>query len=382
MAFPWIAAMLVAGALLLALLGVAWLTAVVAWGDRRARGLGYFGLPRRERERFRRRIRFHATILAPVIRLLARASPFSFEKASFRYGGVPGPRGTCTPESFEAGASYRPRPSDVFVVTQMRSGTTWMQHVVYEVLMRGRGDLVEEERTLGAVSPWLESVIGVPVERAPSLGRERPSRLIKTHFPASLCPDSPEARYVYVVRHPVSCFASCVDFLVDDMGVAAPSLDVFAEWFCDDERMWWGGWPRHVEGWWSRSRRQDNVLFVRFEDMLEDLPGVVGDLASFLEVEPLDDAETGAVVRKTGFDYMKRHREAFEMYPPHVLATDSSYFSRGTADRHRDVRVEVRRRIEGWCRDELADGPLDLDRLYPGVAGARGNATGGTEVRA
>jgi hypothetical protein len=356
-------------ALLLALFGIAWLATVVAWGERQARGLAYFGLAREERERFRRRTRFHAAALAPVIRLMARASPFAFDKASFRYRGVAGPKGSCSPESFRAGADYRPQSSDVFVVTQMRSGTTWMQHVVYESLMRGGGDLVETGGTLGAVSPWLESVIGVPVEDSPRLGRERPSRLIKTHFPASLCPYSPDARYVYVVRHPVSCFASCVDFLVDDMGVAAPSTGAFEAWFCSDEAMWWGGWPAHVEGWWSRSRQYDNVLFVRFEDMLDDLPAVVADVVSFLEMRPLDPAEMEAVTGKTGFDYMKRHRAAFEMYPPHVLATDSSYFAKGTSDRHRDVDASMARRIEGWCREELSGGLFPLERFYPETSG-------------
>jgi hypothetical protein len=360
----WSLAAVAAGLLLLAVVGLVWLTAVVAWGERRTRGVRYFGLPREARERFRRQLRFHAAVLAPMIRVMARASPFSFEKASFDYRGVSGPQGTCTRESFRAGAAYEPLASDVFVVAQMRSGTTWMQHLVYEILMRGQGELVAKGRTLNAVSPWLESVIGVPVEHAPLLGHEHPSRVIKTHFPVSLCPHSTRAKYVYVVRHPVSCFASCVDFLADNLGAAAPSIEAVETWFRSRERMWWGSWPSHVEGWWSRSRQEDNVLLVRFEAMLEDLPGVVSDIASFLGMSPLSETEMQAVSTKAGFDYMKRHKEAFEMYPPHVLAADSSYFARGTADRHRDVPDVVRGRIMSWCRSELAGSDFPLDRLY------------------
>ena len=353
-----------AALLLLALAGFVWLSAVVAWGERRSRGLAYFGLPTKERKHFKRRLAFHSTVLAPMIRLLARASPFTFEKASFDYHGVTGPKGTCSPESFRAGAGYRPSLSDVFVVTQMRSGTTWMQHLVYEVLMRGQGDLVETGRTLNAVSPWLESEIGVPVEAALTVGRERTWRVIKTHFPAPLCPYSPAARYVYVARHPASCFASCVDFLADNLGPAAPTLNALETWFCS-ESMWWGSWPRHVEGWWRRSLEESNVLFVRYETMLEDLPGVARDLAAFLGVPPLAEAEMDAVVRKSSFDYMKHHSLAFEMYPPHVLAANSSYFARGTAQRHEDVPSGVRRRIMDWCRGELETGGFPLDHYYP-----------------
>jgi hypothetical protein len=356
-----------AAVLLLALVGFFWLTAVVAWGERRTKGLGYFGLPLQARERFRRRLAFHATVLAPMIRLVTRASPFSFEKASFDYHGVTGPKGTCSPESFRSGAEYRPSTSDVFTVTQMRSGTTWMQHLVYEVLMRGEGDLVETGRTLNAVSPWLESVIGVPVEEAPEVGRDQPSRVIKTHLPVSLCPFSTGSKYVYVARHPVSCFASCVDFLADDLGPATPSLEALEAWFCS-ESMWWGSWPRHVEGWWRRSLEEPNVLFVRYETMLEDLPGVARDLAAFLGVPPLTEAEMHAVTHKASYAFMKRHSTAFEMYPPHVLAANSSYFARGTARRHEDVPSTVRGRIMGWCRGELETGGFPLDRYYPDPA--------------
>lgn len=353
------------GALVVGLISFLWLAAVVAWSDRRTKGLGYFGLPPEDRERFRRRLSFHASILTPMIRLTARASRFSFQKASFNYHGVSGPKGTCTVESFRSGAEYRPSSTDIFVVTQMRSGTTWMQHLVYEILMRGEGNLVEEGRTLNAVSPWLESVIGVPVEDAPTVGEERPSRVIKTHFPVMLCPYSTRSKYVYVARHPVSCFASCVDFLADDLGPAAPSVDAVEAWFCS-EGMWWGTWPSHVESWWSLSRKVENVLFVRYEAMLANLPEVVSDIATFLGVPPLSEEEMGSVSTKTGFGFMRRHKNVFEMYPPHVLATNSSYFAKGTADRHRDVPEMVRRRIMGWCRSELEGGRFSLDRVFPG----------------
>jgi len=77
--------------------------------------------------------------------------------------------GSCSPESFEAGIRYRPRPEDVFVVTQMRSGTTWMQYLVYGLLTRGAGEPVERGRTVHAVSAWLEAGVGF------RCGRRRPS---------------------------------------------------------------------------------------------------------------------------------------------------------------------------------------------------------------
>jgi hypothetical protein len=374
---PFRTLIIVAAALLLVVItGIIWLAAVVAWGESRTRGLNYFGLPPDDRDRFKRRLAFHASVLAPMTLLMARASRFSFATASFDYRGVPGPRGSCNAQSFQSGAEYEPSPTDIFVVTQMRSGTTWMQHLVYEILMRGEGDLVEKGRTLNATSPWLEAVIGVPVEDAPMLGAERPSRLIKTHFPVTLCPYSTRSKYIYVARHPASCFASCVDFLADNLGIAAPSIDAFEAWFTSSA-MWWGSWPGHVDGWWSRSLQAGNVLFVRYESMLDNLPEVAADVASFLGVPLLSEAEMQAVSSKTSFAYMSRHRSAFEMYPPNILAADSAYFARGTADRHLDVPDAVYGRIMSWCRSELEGCEFPIDRFYPDGAteADRGNAT-------
>jgi hypothetical protein len=369
----WIA--IAAGAILVFLFGqMIHLSIVFSWGDEKTRGLEYYGLPPAERRRFKGALRWQARLLFPILRLMGRFSSFTFEKASFRHREISGPTGTCNLESFQGADEYEPGPEDVFVVTQMKCGTTWMQHVVYETLNRGEGDLVESGRTLYAVSPWLEALKSVTVDEAPLIGSERPARVIKTHLPASVCPYSPEARYVYVARDPVSCVASCADFIATNVGAMAPGLDLIEEWFRSEGMMWWGTWPDHVMGWWDLSRRESNVLFLQFEEMKRDLPAVVRRVADFLGLAPLTEAELGRVVYKCSFDYMQEHREAFEMHPPHLLATDAELFVKGTADRHKDVPKEVRDRILAWCAAEMRDGDFPLERLYPDVAAAGAGA--------
>ena len=347
-----------------------YLGVVLASNDQATNGLGYFGRPPDGRREFREKLRHQARTLAPILRLFGRLSGFTFEKAGFEGAGLRGPRGTCTPESFAAGAAYRPEPEDVFVVTQMKCGTTWMQHVVYEVLRRGSGDLVESGTALYAVSPWLEATKSVPVDEAPLIGSERPSRVIKTHFPAAVCPRSEASRYIYVARHPVSCFASCVDFIAENAGRMAPPVTDIERWFCSGD-MWWGPWTHHVEGWWDVARGSDNTLFVHFEEMRTDLPSVVRRVAAFLGLAPLSDEEEGRVVRKCGFDYMSEHAGTFEMHPPHLLATDAQMFVKGTTDRHRDVPAETRARIAAWCVDSMGDASYPLLDRYPDLADSR-----------
>ena len=340
-----------------------YLAAVLRWEDEKTRGLGYYGLSADRREQFKRTLRRHAVLLSPILHLLGRFSRNLFAKASFQVRGISGPMGTCSPESFERGFAYQAQPEDVFVVTQMKCGTTWMQHLVYEILRRGKGDLVKTGTALYAVSPWLEASKSVSMDDAPLIGTERPSRVIKTHFPVSLCPHDPNAKYVYVARHPVSCFASCADFIRTNMGRFAPDLDPIEEWFCSDELMWWGSWPAHVEGWWTRSGQDDNVLFVHFEDMKRDLAGVARQVANFLGMAPLTNEELERVLSKCSFHYMQQHGDAFEMGPPHILATEAKLFVKGTADRYRDVPETVRNRILSWCSGEMEQRALPLEWL-------------------
>lgn len=365
MSTPWVLAMIAGVVVSVGLLPVAYLVVVVMSTDRRTRGLAYFGLPPAQRASIRRRLALHARILRPLLELLSRASPFSFERERFTFAGISGPKGTCSAESFERASRYAPASIDVFVASQMRSGTTWTLNLVYQLLTRGRGDPGDSGRTLYSISPWIEADIGVPITDAPRIGSERPSRIVKTHLPASLCPFSPDARYVYVVRHPVSCFASCVDFLAGSLGPFAPDLLDIEEWFRSDELMWWGTWPTHVGGWWQRSAEAHNVMIVRYEDMLADLRATADRIASFIGLSPATEDEWPSIAEACGFDHMRRHRDAFEMYPPHLLSVDRKLFVRGDRTRHLDVPAGVRQRIETWCSERMASGPVPLSTLYP-----------------
>lgn len=345
--------------------GFVYLAVVLAWENEQTKAGAYFRRPLQERRRFRSRLRTHARLLVPILRLGSRLNKVGMEQSSFQFDGIAGPKGSCTEESFRIGSEYVPRAEDVFVVTQMKSGTTWMQHLVYQVLSRGHGDLAEKGEALYAISPWLEGIKSISMDSSKLVGEERPSRIIKTHFPADVCPFSPEARYVYVVRHPVSCFASCVDFIAENLGAFAPDLDEIVDWYCSEGGMWWGDWPRHVMGWWSLARDHDNVFFVRFEDMKENLPDVALRLSSFLGMDPPAENELVETVRMCGFAYMQDHADSFEMQPPHLLAIDAELLKKGTADRFRDVPEDARKRVMEWCAERSRALGLPLAELYP-----------------
>jgi hypothetical protein len=352
-------------ALALALAGLGWLVQFRRWYARVTNGLAYFGLRAAEREARKREVERRSRPLLALTRAWRRIRP-PRGLPGFSFRGFSGPP-QCSRADFARAARYAPGAEDVFVATQMKCGTTWMQQLVYEVLARGRGDLGDcGFRHLYAVSPWIESRWAVPLERAPRIG-ERGRRVIKTHLPAALCPYGEKARYVYVTREPVACFASAADFIGMLMGPLTPEVPDLVDWFCSD-RMWWGPWPGHVDGWWRWAEQRPNVLFVHYEAMLEDLPATVDRVAAFLET-PLEPAERAAVVEKTGFAYMKAHEERFEMAPPTPFSAAGSFLKSGSRDRGRDVGAAERERILAFCRERLRGAAYPAARFYPELAG-------------
>ena len=57
------------------------------------------------------------------------------------------------------------------------------------------------------------------------------------------------------------------------------------------------------------SRHDNDVLFLFFEDMKDDLEGVVRDVASFIGIQ--DEEKIKKAVEMSSFEYMKRHGVQF-----------------------------------------------------------------------
>ena len=306
------------GLLVLILAPLAYMAWVMRWEQRETLGDRYFARTQAERTALKEKVRARGRTVRPIAQALAAVIPRK-SLPSFEYKGVSGPIMTCSRARFEETANYTPDADDIFVATQMKCGTTWMQQVVYEVLSRGKGDFSDEgHRHMYALSPWIESRHSVSMEDAPRVGAGK-KRIIKTHMPARLCPYSSDARYIYVLRHPVACFTSMRDFITMLAGPFAPPPDVLLDFYLSD-KMYWLSWPEHADGWWRWAEQRPNVLFVHYEDMLDDLAGAASRVASFLEVD-LTAEELAAVAHKSSFDYMKAHEEHFEMTPPVILAS-------------------------------------------------------------
>ncbi len=350
---------------LVCLAGVVYLTVYLRWEARETGGNAYYGRPLRARRALKRRMRWYSFPVLPLVHLFAALGRKRATMPTFQFEGVSGPPRVSSPEVFGRAKAYAPRPEDIFVVTQMRCGTTWMQQMVHEIVTRGQGSWGPDGH-LYATSPWIDAANSVSLEDAPLVGARR-ARVIKCHLPTDLCPYSERAKYIYVARHPVSCFASIVDFNRSMLGPLLPPVATMADWFCSD-RMYWRPWPQHVEGWWRWAQQRDNVLFVHFEEMKENFGAVCARVSAFLGYE-LTAEEQRRVAEHCTFDYMKRNEEYFEMAPPTMFSVaGGQYMASGEAMRHKDVSPSIRQQITDYCRHVMADGTYPVQRFYPDLA--------------
>ena len=194
---------------------------------------------------------------------------------------------------------FRPRPDDIFVVTYPRSGTTWMQMILYQLTTDGRMDFAH----ITQVCPWFKRrrKAGQDLEILPG------PRVFKSHLTYRRIPKGP-CRYIYVARDGRDVAVSYYHFYRSHMDYKGDFDEFFVKFLAGDVS--YGSWRRHVEGWWAH-RADPNVLFLHYEELVNDLAGGLHKIARFCELD-VDSGRFGDVVERCGFAFMKKHESQFD----------------------------------------------------------------------
>ena len=73
---------------------------------------------------------------------------------------------------------FKFRNDDIIIATYAKSGTTWMQQIVAQMLFNGDPDLAVAE-----MSPWLDLRVPPKEVKLPQVEAQTHRRIIKTHLP-------------------------------------------------------------------------------------------------------------------------------------------------------------------------------------------------------
>ncbi|KQK08397.1 hypothetical protein BRADI_2g41680v3 [Brachypodium distachyon] len=226
--------------------------------------------------------------------------------------------------------------------TYPKCGTTWFKALAFAAMTRAYPHPQHEHPLLRLnphdCVPFLDDIFAdgqeAKLEALPS------PRLMNTHMPYTLLPESVTGmggiagcKVVYICRDPKDKVVSMWHFLRRRW---QPDLS-FAELFehvCDGSVVVGPIWDHVLSYWHASVARPDRVLFLKYEDLLNDACGNVRRLAGFMG-RPFSAAEEHAgavegVVELCSFERMKRLEANRKGSLYHAVPRDA-FFRKGVA---------------------------------------------------
>jgi hypothetical protein len=213
----------------------------------------------------------------------------------------------------------------IFACSYPKSGTTWLQAMLYELCVHGQRPLDH----ISTFCPFFENdkswvfADGAAPAVAPHHAAGHAAigwRIFNTHLWWEMMPKDGDARYVYVVRSARDVCASFYHHLshmaVDDGGYEGSLDDFVAEWTAG--RLAFGSWPAHLSSWLdpeapalAASARDPRVLVVSYEGMKADLAAATRAVARHIRVDVTDE-ELAVILPRLDVGYMRKNIGAFE----------------------------------------------------------------------
>lgn len=202
-----------------------------------------------------------------------------------------------TVEKVEA---FETRPTDIFLTSFPKSGTTWLQEVVFRLCNQNEDSSeILEDRV-----PYLE----FPYPGIGDISRREGQRLIKSHLPLHLLPKGVwegQGKVIYIYRNPKDVVVSYFHFaqLLTYLNFQGPFAR-FVQLFVKDELPYSPYFP-HVNEYVQYSRaRPEQILCISYEDMKENPEREVRKISKFLKINATDEM-IQSICEKTTFEAMK-----------------------------------------------------------------------------
>lgn len=228
-------------------------------------------------------------------------------------------------------ARYQPRTDDIIVATSYKSGTTWMQEIVRQLVFVGQAVPEKDQMGLGSISHWLDIRFGPVDEVIARLEAQQHRRFIKTHLPLDGLPFYPQVKYIVVGRdvrdvamsmwnqhsgytnEAFEGMKNAPGRIGDPLPPATDIHDFWQNWISRGWFPWesegypyWGN-MHHTKTWWAY-RHLPNIHFVHYADLKTNLAGELRLLAEFLKI-PLPEAVLPDIRQATSLEAMRNSAE-------------------------------------------------------------------------
>ncbi|HEY5624578.1 MAG TPA: sulfotransferase domain-containing protein [Gammaproteobacteria bacterium] len=246
--------------------------------------------------------------------------------------------------------SFRFRDDDIVIDTWAKSGTTWTQQIMAQLVFNG----IEGTAAMD-LAPWLDMRIFPLEEILGMLEAQEHRRFVKSHLPADALTISPKAKYLFLardgrdviwslhnhLRHQTDEFYEIVNNTPGRVGPEfhRPPEDVreFFHHFIDNGSPF-TDWPYfdHIQSWWD-IRHTPNIMLVHFNDLKADMEGMIRKMAAFVDIE-IDEDKWPDIVEHCSFDYMKANANTLSPGFADLFEGGlTNFIHKGTNGRWRDI---------------------------------------------
>ncbi|RDX80766.1 Cytosolic sulfotransferase 15, partial [Mucuna pruriens] len=196
---------------------------------------------------------------------------------------------------------FEAKESDVVVASFPKSGTIWIKALTFAIANHQQNHPLLTSNPHELV-PFLEFSFGGDIpDQILHLSNMTEPRLFGAHTPFPSLPNSikeSNCKIVYVCRDPFDNFVSAWNYFNKIKPDSLPplTLEEGFEMYCNgiiDYGPWWS----HMLGYWNESiTRPNKVLFLKYEDLKEDISFHIKKIAEFLGCPFTKEAESNGVV--------------------------------------------------------------------------------------
>ncbi|XP_052784531.1 sulfotransferase 1C2-like [Mya arenaria] len=195
---------------------------------------------------------------------------------------------------------------DIWVCGFPRSGTTLTTEIVelVQTLDFEKANTVQLDERFAFIERIDETIPNATGMDA--LKNAGSPRVFKSHLQYKFLPkmlQGGKGRMVYVCRNPKDVVLSWYK-LMQWFDWCDMSLAEFFEDFMNGKVLY-GGWEDHVLGFWKNTK-VGNLLFLKYEDVVKDIPKTIRDIASFLG-RTLTDGDVNRIHEHCSIESMRKN---------------------------------------------------------------------------